>query len=370
MFKHLYEKQTTSRDNFCSDFETCCAAANDFLRMSDKCEEIIEEIKRECKLQPHDEDVLDEQTAALLTLYSSDAVFCAKKTHIYCFQPIEEAIANELFSLEWEQELTHNELALTLVRTLDDFMEDLETFLDELMVTKAVEAQISSSVNFYIRCLLKKSSTHNSKKSVFTNDEVAIRRMRGDSHVMREYFDGLAESTPSLSRIIETEFSLLECIFELISVAAGVSKSDAQDFILILQKRVKNIYITKLVVGDLWHLGNPNGERDIYELIDGMEDTLNAVAPIDEKASAQDRNIVPGLRTDEMMAKHVEEDNRRRPMKAEAIQKAQGALRGWSWLRKRDNEALIKQQQAPPPLQQKHSLEESTNSLELEVAEF
>lgn len=342
VFKHLYDKQTTSRNVFCTDFETCCAAANDFLRMSDKCEEIVEEIKRECKLATSAAEILDEQTAALLTLYSGDAVYAAKKTHLYCFQPIEEAIASELFSPEWEQELTHNELALTLVRTLDDFMEDLETFLDELMVTKAVEAQISSSVNFYIRCLLKKSSLHkNAKRSFFNSNEIAIRRMRGDSQVMREYFDGLAESMPSLARIVETEFSLLEAIFELISVAAGISKSDAQDFVLILQKRVKNIYITKLVVGDIWHLVNPTEEREIYEMIDGMEATLNAVAPIDDKAIllAQDRNTVPGLRMDEMMAKHVDEENRNRPMKAEAIQKAEGALRGWAnWGRKKENE--------------------------------
>lgn len=338
VFKHLFEKQTTSRDNFCTDFETCCAAANDFLRMSDKCEEIIEEIKRECRLSASSAEILDEQTAALLSLYSGDAVYSAQKTHIYCFQPIEEAIANELFSPEWEDELTHNELALTLVRTLDDFMEDLETFLDELMVTQAVKAQISSSVNFYLRCLLKKASTHkSSKKSAFNNNEVAIRRMRGDSQVMREYFDGLAESMPSLGRIVESEFSILEAVFELISIASGISKSDAQDFILILQKRIKNIYLTKLVVGDIWHLVNPLEERAVYELIDTMEDTLNAVAPIDEKAvaSAQDRNTVPGLRMDEMMAKHVDQDERKRPMKAEAIQKAEGALRSWAWLRKK-----------------------------------
>lgn len=36
IFKNLYEKQMTSRDLFLTDFETCCAAANDFVRMSGK----------------------------------------------------------------------------------------------------------------------------------------------------------------------------------------------------------------------------------------------------------------------------------------------------------------------------------------------
>lgn len=332
IFKNLYEKQMKARDSFCVDFETCCAAANDFIRMSDKCEEITTEIQEECNLSAAATETLEEQAAAILGLYSSDAVYAAKKTHTYCFEPIEEAIANELFGPEWEEELTHNELTLTLVRTLDDFMEDLETFLDELMVQKAVEAQISSSVNFYIRCMLKKATAHNNnKKSFFSNNETAITRMRGDTSVMREYFDGLAESMPTLGRIIEKEFSILEAVLELLSIASGISKSDAQDFILVLQKRVRNVQITKFIVGDLYHLVQPAEERTIYELIDTMEEEMAAVAPTDEQAAsmAHDRNTVPGLRTDEMMAHHCDESKRNRPLKAGAMERAEGALRGW-----------------------------------------
>jgi hypothetical protein len=301
--------------------------------MSDKCEEIISEIQEESDLSATAAETLEEQTAAILGLYSSDAVYAAKKTHVYCFEPIEEAIANELFGEEWAAELTHNELALTLVRTLDDFMEDLETFLDELMVQKAVEAQITSSVIFYIRCMLVKASKHNSnKKGVFADNETAISRMRGDCVVMREYFDGLAESMPTLSRIVETEFSLLESVFEIIAIAAGLSNADLHDFVLVLQKRLRNFPLTKLMVGDLYHLVNPAEERNIYELIDGMEEAMATVAPTDERAAqqAQDRNTVPGLRIDDMVAHHCDQSKRSRPgLKAGAME----ALRGWrsSW---------------------------------------
>ena len=128
IFKNLYEKQISSRERFCVDFETNCAASNDFIRMSEKCEEIVEEIKDECNLTPEATETLEEQAAALLGLYSSDAVYAAQKTHVYIFEPIEEAIFEDMFGEEWLHELTHNELALTLVRTLDDFMEDLEAF--------------------------------------------------------------------------------------------------------------------------------------------------------------------------------------------------------------------------------------------------
>lgn len=322
-----------ARDLYLVDFETCCAASNDFLRMSDKCEEIVAEIQGECTLSESATVTLEEQAAAILGLYSSDAVYAAKKTHVYCFEPIEGAISNELFGPEWETELTNNELALTLVRTLDDFMEDLETFLDELMVQKAVEAQISSSVNFYIRCMLKKASGHtNNKKSWFGDNGLALSRMRADATVMRDYFEGLAETMPTLERVIEKEFKVLESVFELLSIAAGISKGDgARDFILVLQKRVRNVPITKFVVGDLYHLVNPQEERAVYELIDTMEEEMNAVAPTDEQAasSAKERGSVPGLRTDEMMAKHCAESKRNRPLKAGAVELAENALRGW-----------------------------------------
>jgi hypothetical protein len=331
IFKNLYEKQMSARDDFCTDLEECCAAANDFVRMSEKCEEIVGEIQDECNLSPVATETLEEQSAVLLGLYSSDAVYAAQKTHIYCFEPIEEAVATELFKEEWLTDLTNNELALTLVRTLDDFMEDLETFLDEVMVQKCVEAQVAASVNFYIKCLLTRAAEHNSSRNSFFGDnEKAINRMKGDAAVIREHFEVIAEETmPTLARVIEREFSLLDTIFELLSIASGVSHSDAQDFILVLMKRVRNVDVTKFVIGDLYHLVKPAEEHVVYELIDSMEAEMSSMA--DEKAlTVQDRNSVPGLRVDMMMAKHCAESERKRPVKAGTMDRAENALRGWS----------------------------------------
>jgi len=329
IFKNLYEVQIAARETFCTDLETCCAASNDFIRMSEKCEEVVEDIKDKCNLSPEATETLEEMTAALIGLYTGDAVYAAQKTHIYCFEPIEEGIADVLFRNEWEDELTSNELALTLVRTLDDFMEDLEMFLDEVMVRKCVEAQILSSVTFYIKCLLARASEDNSgRSSFFGNTEKAIARMRGDMTTIREYFDGLAESMPTLTRVVEKEFDLLEAIVEIMAIAAGLSRSDAQEFIVVLQKRVRNISITKFIVGDLYHLVKPSEEHDIYEVIDSMEEELTAVAPTDEKAvsAAQDRMTVPGLRVDQMMAKHCDESRRKRPLKAGTMDQAEAAF--------------------------------------------
>jgi Exocyst complex component Sec6 len=332
IFKNLYEKQIACRDQFCTDFETCCAAANDFVRMSEKAEVIVDDIKEECNLSPEAEETLEEQAAALLGLYSGDAVYAAQKTHVYIFEPIEEAIFDELFGPEWLNDLTQNEHALTIIRTQDDFLEDLEAFLDEVMVAKAIEAQVSSAVNFYIRCLLDKASKHNSSRnSYFADNEKALVRMRGDVQVIRDYFEGLAESMPTLSRPIEREFDLLEAVLELVSIASGISSSDAQDFILLLHKRVRNFSITKFVVGDLYHLVNPAEEHSIYEIIDGMEQTMAAVVPTDDKAvsSARDRNTVPGLRIDQILAMHCDTSKRTRPIQGGALERAEITLKAW-----------------------------------------
>jgi hypothetical protein len=65
------------------------------------------------------------------------------------FEPIEEEIGTALFDVEWEESLTHNELALTLVRTLEDYMGDLEVWLEELMVRKVVDALIIGTINLH-----------------------------------------------------------------------------------------------------------------------------------------------------------------------------------------------------------------------------
>jgi hypothetical protein len=326
IFKNLYTQQIQCRDRFCNDLEECCAASNDFVRMSDKCEEIVQEIQDECNLSPASAESLEEQTAALLNLYSGDAVYAAQKTHIYCFEPIEEELNEELFSQEWQDELTHNESALTLVRTLDDFMADLETFLDEVMVQKTVEAQITSSIIFYLKMLVKKSAEHKSRTSVFSDNERALQRMRGDMQTIREYFEGQSESMPTLSRVIEREFKLFEAVIEIMAIAARISNSDVQDFIFVLQKSIRNVAITKYVVGDLYHLVDPTVEHKIYELIDGMEEDLLAVAP---QAPAAGRSTVPGLRIDQAMAKHIEETDRNRPLQAGTRERAEAALKSW-----------------------------------------
>jgi flagellar motor component MotA len=345
VFNILQEKQIKSRDNFCADFQSCCAAANDFLRMSDLCEEMIDEIKDECNLSSKATEILDEKSAALLGLYSSDAVHASKKTQSFCIPVIEEDIAEDIFGKEWEEELTDNELATAMVQTLDECMADVEKGLDDLMVNKAAEAQIPLAVNIYIKCLLVKGSKHNNgKNSMFSDNEEAIQRMRDDAQVLRSYFNEVAEDMPTLKNIVNEEFAFLDVFFDLLSIASGLSKSDVKESIMTIHKRLKNTMMTKFVIGDLWHVVNPSEEKNIYDTLDTMEESLNAIEQQAETTTniSTERSSVADLQFENVVKQYIEADSRKRPMKSEGAKKAEAALRGWGFLGQKKGEETPK----------------------------
>ena len=118
IFSQLRGMQLSSRNKFLVDLESCCAAANDFQRMSEQVEDVVQEIIDHSELPDQSIQMLEDGCGALVSIYSGDAVFAAQKAHCFIFEPIWEAISDDLFGPKWEGELTHNELAMTLTRTL------------------------------------------------------------------------------------------------------------------------------------------------------------------------------------------------------------------------------------------------------------
>jgi len=318
IFSYLRMKQLECRDDFLTDLECCCAAANDFIRMSDQCEEILADLENASTLSKESIDTLEAQSNELLTLYSSDAVFAAQRVYVYVFEPIEEEIGAALFDAEWEESLTHNELALTLVRTLEDYMGDLELWLEELMVRKVVDALIIGTINFYIKCLLKKADNKNAKESTFNDPQTAIVRIKGDIGVIREYFESLIDVFPALGRVIANEFEVLDTVVELMMIAAGLSTADMSEQAFVLQRKIKDPNLTRFIVGDIFHLVNPGEERSVYEQLEEHETTLKAMAP--EGQEPVDRNTDTGLRLDQVILETVGKSSRRRPIKGAAME--------------------------------------------------
>jgi len=185
-------------------------------------------------------------------------------------------------------------------------MGDLEAFLDEFMLKKAVNALVTSSVIFYTTCLLERAEKHNNNRLIaFQDIGVAFERMSSDIGVIRDFFEGLAQGKSELTKHIEKEFEVLTTMQKLMRIAAGTTESEdnARDLIIVLHKAIKDINITKHVVGDLWHLVAPSKGRAVWELTESLEESLIAFCPPD-KSSAQTntRLNVGGLHLDETLA--------------------------------------------------------------------
>ena len=323
ILSHMRSKQVHARNNTLQDLETCCAASNDFTRMSEKTEDMVAELMSECEFSEDMVATLEASAEELMGVYSSDAVYSARSVHIYVFDPIEEEIGVRLFEEDWENVMIDNDLAISLVRTLEDFHEDLVHYMDDFMVVKSMMSLMSATVIFYAKCLLQRAETHrNNKKPFFGDVKTALDRMTGDIKVLRDYFESLVPQMPTLKKNVDKDFEILTTIHELMSIAAGISVSEVEDFILVLQKRVRDVGITKHIVGDLWHLVAPTEERYVWELVESMEERLTAIAPPDDALALEvnDRAYVKGLRLDEMAVKLIIKSRRNRPIKASAVE--------------------------------------------------
>lgn len=316
IFKGLYDAQKASRDHFLNDFDSCCAGSNDFMDMSEKCEDIITDIRNECILSPKAEQTLELRAGFLLGLYCSDAVYAAQKISYFVFQDIYESedITSILFTVEWLDEMPDNDVAVQVKITMGDYMADVLEYLDDIMIQKALEALVTKCVLYYIEELLLRASTHKSgRDSFFVDNRRALERMEGDVRVFKEYFEEFDEDFPTLRKTVETEFDFFETIQEIISIAGGCSDEDIRDYIYAFQNRVKNYDITYAIVGDLYHLVNPSEEKQVYEVIKSMEDDLKESNNNSTEDAATIHARVPGLHLETMLKNTITNSARKRP---------------------------------------------------------
>jgi hypothetical protein len=303
ILSHMRSKQIQARrENVSQDLETCCAASNDLTRISAKCEGMISDLMSQIEVSEEMTAMLMTSSDDLIGIYCSDALNSARSVHFCVFVPIEEEIGGRFFDEEWERTMVNNDLAIILIRTIDDFHEDLVKYMNEFMVVKSLMSLISATVVFYVKCLLQRAVKYRKNElPCFSNVKTALHRMIGDIIVFRDYFEGLVSQMPSLKRNIEIDFEPLSTIHELLSIAAGFSVSNAEDFIFVLQKRVRDVETIKKIVSDLWHLVAPSEDRYVSELLTFVENKLMLIAPVDDVGlDDNDRAHVAGLSLAEM----------------------------------------------------------------------
>ena len=296
ILSHMRSKQMHARDAIIQDMEMACAASNDFTRMSEKTEVLVAELMSECDFTEDMITMLETTSYDLIRLYSSDALFAARSVHIFVFKSIEEGIGARLFDEEWEGASSPN-LAISLVRTLEDFHEDLVQYMDDFMVVKSMMSFMSATVIFYAKHLLQRAKIHRGNTQPYFSDvKTALRRMSDDIIVLREYFEGLATQMPSLKKNIDKDFEILTTIHEILSIASGLSMSEPSDFILVLHKHVRDVVLTKQIVVDLWRLIDPWKELHVLQLVE-LNNNLRMIAPDDDAITleANNRANVKGL---------------------------------------------------------------------------
>ena len=313
IFDHLYEMQLEYRDKILTSFEACYMAANDFLRMGDKMEEIWSKYG---ELKCDRMSVLEDKVNLVLSLYVADAVYAAQKIHLYVFKDIEDAISEEMFGKIWIE--TPNSQIKVLVATLKDFLLEAKDRLDKILCRKTIDALASATSLFYVKHLLLKSKGR--QHSI--GQEQGLVRMLGDIQLMKDYFETLVHDHPSIMRVVEIKFEMLRRIHALLSLASQYFQSSGRDerevfllylndFVIFLQGQLKSLSLTAAVSGALVHLVAPSVAQEVIQFVEEKEDDLLAEAPNvdDVNDHSRLRQTVPGLQLNRELQKIMELPN-------------------------------------------------------------
>ena len=264
------------------DMETCCAAANDALRMIELAEVALEDIKFQSDLTEQESGQLDALVEQLTTQFLQDAVYSAKSLHVYVFGPIEEALRGRIFEVEWE-DLTENDMAVTIVRTLDDYLGDMEKWLEEPVLRKAVDCLVRGTVVYYVQGLLFKSIRR--RKHVFENTPRALQRISGDIATLVDFFEGWVAKFPPLARVLESEFETLYAILELLQIGGGERVGrDATELFPFFLRKIGRLDCTKFLCCQLWHMLSVDGGRKMRDLFDATSHDINSSKEIATEA--------------------------------------------------------------------------------------
>lgn len=283
------------------DVETCCAAANDALRMIELAEVALDDIKFESKFAQEEFAELDYVVELLTTQFLRDAVYLSKSIHVYVFDPIEDALKGRLFEVEWEN-LTENDMAVTIVRTLEDYLGDIEKWLEESMLRKVIDALVRATANFYIKRLLVKSIRRH--KHLFTNNSRALQRISGDIGILEDFFEGWVEKFPPLARVLEVEFEILYAIMELLEIGVGRTRGrDPTDFFPFFLEKLGRFDCTVFLCCQLWHMLSLEGGRLMRDLFEAARTDLDVPQP----HPVNDVSEEPGLQLDKIILNIMDE---------------------------------------------------------------
>lgn len=327
IIRNLGIKQIHFREKFLTEMESCCAAANDFYRMMEHAEDVIVSLHSKYRRLKWTEDdprvaTVNQEVDSLLQVYCNDAVYAAQRAHLFVCSTIQQStIPKDLFSLEWENKFTHSEVAMSLVKTMEDFLDDFHSFLsNDFLYQKVMAALVQSVVGFYVRQLIQKADnlrkqgrqgyarmgiSNDADEEPFENVARAHSRMMHDIETFQKYFHQLVCDTPALSNAVEESLGILEVIHECLGTAIGdADVSSMERFIVVVHKRTGCIVeVTMCLMTDLWMLVTDADKERLYlEILTKMQHKLEHLsAEVCLLPSPSASCPLRGLRLDHML---------------------------------------------------------------------
>ena len=327
--RNLHELQLQHRDRFLQNLEFSCAAANDFMRMIECFDDLMESIHRRyprLKLLinhpvQNEEDsaymaLLESESSDLIALYGNDAVYSVQRSQMAAIDNIQQSsIPLDLFSVAWEDEFHNNEVARAIVSHAENFLRECHDQLSNaFLYGKIVSALIRAIVCFYVKCLLQKAkrvrlhkrgeADTGSLETPFVTPNRAVLRMLHDIEVFRKYFLHLIKPLPELARLVEDELSILVVFHECLTLASDDRDlSTPEDLIMVLHKRTgANPAVTRYIMKDLWLLAarDPDRQRALYNTLTLLKGDLRVLSinldeNVKDATSSRPRDHLPGL---------------------------------------------------------------------------
>jgi hypothetical protein len=267
VLRSLQQTHINCRLLFLSTLADCCAAANDFRRMSDSMERFAASALTMFPCLPNESlEALQQRAGDLVTVFSQDAVFAAERTQLFMMREVNAtSIGTDYFSSAWEDDWTNNEVTLQLSDIFDEYMRRIQKWLgNDYLYHKALVIAANAMICFYIRCLINKADSVTRRRRnrerfhlpgetlPFNNHQRALRRLADDIGIMKEVFVEKAGSNVTSRRIIHDDIYILELICECL----GATDIDSvESFIVVIHKQTgADALVTRYFVGDLWML--------------------------------------------------------------------------------------------------------------------
>lgn len=280
--------------------EETCAAANDFLRMSERMEKLVAKLTDQFSVSNKCKSPFATLGDELVHELSRLAVHATERTLVFLLRKIqhETSIPQMIFSAAWEEDLIRNEVVKELTQKIDDYLSTVKLFLsDVILYNKAVWMAANACICFYVRSLIQKAEACRRRRDKpFISTKRALFRMSDDIAIISDYL----ESHPELSRRIRPELDTLHLIRE----SLGASDISAlEGFIIVLHKRTgSDSLVTRQFVTDLqWLVGQVQTGKEAFDHVKPDLQMVTERVQEQQKQRAIHKNTAQLVRLDDML---------------------------------------------------------------------